>query len=61
MKTKKASRSKKGTSIGAVVPPDMTETMSKLRQINKVLAERLGREPTIEEIVNEAAKKNAKG
>jgi RNA polymerase primary sigma factor len=37
------------------IPVHMIETMSKLRRITKLLVQRLGREPTIEEIANEAA------
>ena len=36
------------------IPVHMIETMSKLRNINKKLLQRLGREPTIEEIASEA-------
>ncbi len=36
------------------IPVHMIETMSKLRRITKLLVQRLGREPTIEEIANEA-------
>jgi RNA polymerase primary sigma factor len=36
------------------IPVHMIETMSKLRNISKRLVQRLGREPTIEEIANQA-------
>jgi RNA polymerase primary sigma factor len=36
------------------IPVHMIETMSKLRNISKKLVQQLGREPTIEEIANEA-------
>jgi len=37
------------------IPVHMIETMSKLRNISKRLVQEVGREPTIEEIANEAA------
>ncbi len=36
------------------IPVHMIETMSKLRRVTKLLVQRLGREPTIEEIAHEA-------